>query len=651
MPIPHFTPWDHNFPYGPPPDAEEFLKQCMAGGGSEAACRVEFQEEQDRQCEAAGSIIECLDQTLGERLPVVGTPFTLNYRSDRVEGRAQRRLKIPVSGSTLPASLARIDIRVLVAGQEIKQSLAPAPNLVPTVSWNGKDAYGRNVVGSTPVTVEIGYVYPLVYFEPSEFERAFARFSDSGVPISTNDDRTELVLWNSQEGTLGRSSPASVGLGAWTLDVHHQYDPISRTLLQGDGARRAASAQTPNVINTIAGKDEPSYSGDGGPATEAVIGFVGDVARAPDGSIYLVDPSSGRVRRVAPDGAISRFAGGGKPDDEVGDGGPAREAKLEWPSGIAVGPDGGVYIVDEFQERVRRVAPDGTISTVAGGGLPSDGNGDGGPATEARLVFPNDLAIAPDGTLFISESDRVRRVGPDGVITTVVGGGFCDDVCWETHGDGGPGRQRGHQPGRPGARHRRQHLCHRSARGCVVWVPTGLSARSPAAWTSATPNVRRTTVTAAPRRRRSSSNRRRSPCGPSGDVFIAEGNRIRRVNAAGVISTFAGASDPDGDLGDGGPALEARLFFPEDVVATSDGRLLIADTGNQRVRPVATDGTISTVAGSGEFASTGDGGPPPAHRRDRRTPWPRGRTARCTSATSRAGASTAAFGESVRPGS
>ena len=154
------------------------------------------------------------------------------------------------------------------------------------------------------------------------------------------------------------------------------------------------------------------------------------------GGGYLVtDQSNERVRRVGADGTITTVAGNGTAGFS-GDGGPATAAQLDTPNGVAATPDGGLLIADSNSHRVRRVAADGTITTVAGTGVPGF-SGDNGPATAAQLNFPDSVAVLPDGGFLIADNDnnRVRRVAADGTISTVAGIGTAG-----AGGDGGPPR-------------------------------------------------------------------------------------------------------------------------------------------------------------------------------------------------------------------
>jgi hypothetical protein len=182
-----------------------------------------------------------------------------------------------------------------------------------------------------------------------------------------------------------------------------------------------AGAATDN-ISTLAGDGTFGFSGDGGPATAAQLNGPIGVAVAADGGILIADYLNSRVRRVSPTGTITTIAGSGTYGFS-GDGGPATAAQLTWPSGVAA-TAGGLLIADPNNERVRRVSPDGTITTIAGTGTHGF-SGDGGPATAAQLALPTGVAATADGGLLIADqnNERVRRVSPDGTITTIAGTG------------------------------------------------------------------------------------------------------------------------------------------------------------------------------------------------------------------------------------
>jgi len=487
---------------------------------------------------------------LGETVGITGTPFSLNYSSDRVPGRtAANTLVIPLSGAAVPASLKRINLQILVTGREFDQSFPASANQSYTFSWDGKDIFGRTVQGAQAATIRVGYVYPAIYEEPDEANQSFNQVS--GLPITGSEARQEITVWEEEHKSVGTWNAATQGLGGWTIDVQNAYDPNGQILYLGDGQLR--SAQTINrIITTVAGGGTPSDGiGDGGPATKASLNYPWGVAVGPDGSIYVADSANDRLRRIDPTGIITTIAGTGV-GGFSGDGGPATKARLSFPEGIAVGPDGSIYFGDEGNARVRKIDPDGIITTVAGGGSPADGLGDGGPATQAALRFPQGVQVASDGTIYIADyssgafSDRIRKVTPDGIITTVAGTGING-----FSGDGGPASQ---------------------------------------AQIDGVENV---------------------GIGPDGSVFIpvASEDRIRRVGPDGIITTIAGGDNVQQGIGDGQPAVGAVLYHPQGVNAGQDGTVYISEFNGSRERAVGTDGIITTLAGNGVPGFSGDGGP------------------------------------------
>jgi hypothetical protein len=298
-------------------------------------------------------------------------------------------------------------------------------------------------------------------------------------------------------------------------------------------------------IFTLAGTGAAGATGDGGPAKAAAMRQPTAVAWLADGSVLIADYANHRIRRISPSGQITTVAGTGTAGYS-GDGGPATSARLSWPLDVEPTADGGYLIADLGNKRVRRVSPAGIITTVAGTGQGGTA-GDGGPATSARLGSPTGVAVTADGGFLVADAGAhaVRRVSPAGTITRVAGSGTAGGS-----GDGG------------------------YAFMAQLNTPVGVAAL------------------------------------PDGGFVVAEyeGQRIRRISPAGVITRVAGTGAA-GFSGDGGAATAARLNKPVDVSATPDGGFLIGDSLNGRVRKVSADGTIATVAGSGTRGYGGDGGP------------------------------------------
>ena len=177
------------------------------------------------------------------------------------------------------------------------------------------------------------------------------------------------------------------------------------------------------TIETIAGTGTFGGGGDGGPAAKATLGPVYGLATDAAGNLYIADTFHDKIRKISPDGMISRFAGTGE-EGHGGDGGPARFARLDNPRGVAVDDSGHVYIADTDNHRIRRVDPSGTITTVAGTGHGGYG-GDGGAATAAMFDEPYDVAVVASGNIYVADSGNrvVRRIDPAGTILTVAGVG------------------------------------------------------------------------------------------------------------------------------------------------------------------------------------------------------------------------------------
>ena len=159
------------------------------------------------------------------------------------------------------------------------------------------------------------------------------------------------------------------------------------------------------VIRTLAGTGQlcvvSTSCGDGGLASQATFVTPNGIALGPDGSLYIADTNGGRIRRIGPDGRSSTVAGRiPSSNGFAGDGGPATNALFNVPMTVAVGPDGSLYIADENNRRVRRVGSDGIITTVVGNALGTV-SGDGGPATQAGLTNFDHALVGPDGGLYI----------------------------------------------------------------------------------------------------------------------------------------------------------------------------------------------------------------------------------------------------------
>jgi sugar lactone lactonase YvrE len=358
------------------------------------------------------------------------------------------------------------------------------------------------------------------------------------------------------------------------------------------------------TISTVAGFGSFGKSADRGAATNAGLGFVSGVAFDALGNLFLSDLGNNRIRKVDVRGAITTVAGDGSPGYQ-GDGGPATNASLRNPDCVAVDASGNLFIADTGNVRVRKVDTNGIITTVAGDGM-SGFSGDYGPAANASLNNPAGVAVDALGDLFIADegNGRVRKVDANGIITTVAG-----DYPFGPAGvgDGGPATNANVSPAAVAV----------DARGNLYIADLGNRIRKVDAKgviTTVAGGAYSDPFTGGPFFSGDGGAATNAnlyfPSGvavdASGALFIADSynQRVRKVGTNGIITTFAGG----GSIGDGRAATGAELTIPGGVAVDSAGDLFVVDQGNSRVREVTVDGIITTVAGNGPYGSLGDGG-------------------------------------------
>ena len=348
------------------------------------------------------------------------------------------------------------------------------------------------------------------------------------------------IAGTGQQGNAGDGGPAILAQlsGPFGMAV----DALGNVYVAETGNPRVREIDASGVITTIAGTGKRGDSGDGGPATQAQLWWPIQVAADMLGNVYVVDLASHRVRKVDSSGVITTIAGTGEPGVS-GDGGPATQAQLTWPTGVAVDALGNVYVADQGNHRVRKIDAGGVITTVAGTGEGGDA-GDGGPATQAQLTWPTGVAVDALGNLYVTDraSHRVRKVDSSGMIDGFAG------------------------TGRPTSDYVRRRAIHAD-----LHRPRYLSIDS------------------------------------FGNTYFTDfRHRIWKLDTAGFVSAFAGSTSR-GHSGDGGPASQATLTYPAHLATDAEGNVFVVD--QRRVRRIDTQGVITTFAGTGERGYSGDGGP------------------------------------------
>ncbi|HEX7672551.1 MAG TPA: RHS repeat-associated core domain-containing protein [Bdellovibrio sp.] len=492
------------------------------------------QASDQKNCPKTGSIIDVGGQSLGEQIPVVGTPLSLFYNSSRAPGKTSSKLiVIPIIKGAKSSILQSLDLKISVAGQIYQEHIQATDNLTKTYQWDGNDAYGRPVPGIVKAKVTIFYNYSQQYLlstdgSPTTFGSYPTNTTASGITARACFQRKRTF------SVMVGSATAANEINGWTLSNHHFYDPTSRTIYYGDGTKVTTpsilGSKLPNIVKTVGQFSSPAA-----------------ILKNKDGSFYIIEQGIAKITLVGTDGTRSTIAGTGTAGFN-GDGGPATSAQ------IAVGIDsrirkdsqGNLYFSDTGNHRIRKIATDGTISTVVGTGV-AGYNGDGIPATQAQLNSPAGF-VFDNGKMYIADSgnNRIRVVYVDGTIDTVAGNGTAAFA-----GNNGP------------------------ATKASLNNPLSLAISK-----------------------------------SSGNIYISDygNNRIRKVAPTGIISTAVGGGG-SGFAGDGGPAVSASIRGPDAISLQADGSYFFADKRNNRIRWVSPTGVIQTIIGNGAAGYAGDGGP------------------------------------------
>lgn len=552
--IDHFTPWDCNWPYGPPDDANT---PSVAADGDTAG----------GDCEYTGSIIRCENQTLGEAIPIAGTDLALRYSSNTVPGRLDAfRVRARINVLPQGTSYLYTSVGVYVAGRAVTYNYRPPPTEFQW-EWDGLDGYGRRVSNRVSAVVLV-----CNHYRPQRGATGnFARFSSTAI-AGTGRDGSPLRLCDMQVVPVGVPNHGQDAFFGWQIDAlarQHFAGRLGRgqgLVSWGDGTQ-VDVPMSGGMVDTLVNeygtvlRDAPgarlipdTYLPPDSPGTWWAPTAL---AHAEDGSVFvgyrtttnenpycnafnrIVRISSSRVEVVAgapcPDqcGPGSNCNAGLLTEMLAEEGAPAAQVTLGEVRGLELAPDGSLLILEQGGY-VRRVLPDGTIRRVAGIEPNSVAStGDDGPALEARISQPSDIAVGPDGTIYVLEDDvaahpaAIRQIGTDGVISMVLEkGSGASPACY----------------GQPDC-----HVCHRD-----TW-PAGDSIT----------NATFTAIDVSPTGAIYLAVRKGGGAGGC-LVELLPDRSLRRVTGFGLADP---ASDGDGDL--------ASAFHPTEIGAIQAGRDVI----------------------------------------------------------------------------
>lgn len=580
--ISHFTPWDYNWPYGPPDGAHPPKDDP----------EVDQDDDKENDCKAnVNSYITAKTRIFHEDIPISGTGMSLHYSSKRTEG--YRHLISVSSHAPIPSSSTGLLIKLEIAGKEIEQLPSQSINIGEFV-WDGKDIDGNSVVGDIQGTASIGYIYPTVYKESAAaFRRSFGR---AGSGMAATVPAEPIIFWRRKKITVNvspKTNPVNGVANGWTLTGHNRA--FGKIIAKGNGEmekpglissgvittvakgshdrsnQRCSSDgvsandilaqprfisinEAGNVISTntwqnciqevldngqtrrVAGTKLAGFDGDGGQALDAKLNEPQAAIYDSKGNLFILDTKNSSIRKVDIDGVIATIAGNGI-KGFLGNGEKAIDAQLYLPEGLAIDNKDNLYVADTYNHRIRKIDTNGVITTIAGNGHTrwNGNNGDGGKAVNAHVYFPKTITVDSQGNVFFinTHSSSVRKINTNGIISTVAGDSSGEDKVGSS-GDGG------------------------LAKNALLRSPSGLAT----------------------------------------DLFdnlyiahwgkIRKSGRVRKVDTHGIITTVVGGGDETIEKhGDGGAATEAylgRSFLG--LAFDSKNNLYISEPSEYRIRKV-----------------------------------------------------------------
>ncbi len=414
---------------------------------------------------------------------------------------------------------------------------------------------------------------------------------------------------NGKDGYHGDNMPALKA----TLDKPFglALDKHNNLYIADRGNNRIRKVDSSGLISTVAGDGGFYFIGDNGPAYRASIAGPTGVTVDDNGNVYIADRSNNRIRMVDKQGLIRTIMGTGH-QEYNGDSELGRETSLHLPFGVELDKNGDLLVIDRSHYRIRKLTMKGSkVTTLAGNGVKQFG-GDGGPAQGANLEFPHGIDVdSKDNVVFADKSHfRIRKITPEGIISTIVGNGIRGNI-----GDGGPALKASIHPFRMRLNHK-DEIFFISPSGFVSlvrkvntkgiineYITTGDASYQKAIMASGSGASTRSDITVI-------SQFSDLALDNKGNVYLADriNHQVRKLAPNGKIQTIAGTGESN-YFGDGGPATKAAFRDPAAITLDKKGNLYVADAANNMIRKIDTNGIITTIAGNGKHDDTGDGGP------------------------------------------
>ena len=545
----------------------------------------------------AHNVISRIDQK-GLLVNVVGTGAS-GYSGDGGPA-TQAQLKVP-AGLTFDSKG-----NLYIADRENHRvRMVNKKGIITTVAGNGTAGFSGDGGPATQASLNL----PSGLAVDSKNNLYISDRSNNRVRVVNSKGIIKTIAGNGNDGYHGDNMPALKA----TLDKPFglAFDKDNNLFIADRGNNRIRKVDGSGLISTVAGDGGFYFIGDNGPAYRASIAGPTDVAVDGKGNIYIADRNNNRIRVVDKLGMIRTLMGTGQRDYN-GDSELARETNLQLPFGVALDKNGDLLVIDRSHYRIRKVTLKGNkVTTLAGNGVKKFG-GDGGPATGAKIEFPHGIDVdSKDNVIFADKAHfRIRKITPEGIISTIVGSGIRGNI-----GDGGPALKASVHPFRMRLNDK-DEIFFISPSGFVSlvrkvntkgiineYITTGDADYQKAVMASGSGVSTRSDITVISQFSDLVPDRK-------GNLYLADriNHQIRKLSPNGKIKTIAGTGDSN-YYGDGGPATKAAFRDPASITLDTAGNLYVADAANNMVRKIDTKGIISTIAGNGKHEDLGDGGP------------------------------------------